>query len=362
MKNKFKIVLASLLFIGLWSCTDESDLQQIAPAGSEFSVITPDGSTTVIIDEKHLSNPAVTVTWSAAQYTATTSINYRVEIAKNDTAFLAPVIVGTVTNATNLTLSMEELNSYATLAGLEPFVAGAIDIRVISYVGVAGQEEQISKNFQTISVTCFSSYPYQEYYLVGDATDAGWNNDNNNQVLFRDATDGKKFTLTTYFKAGAFKLLEKKGQWQPQWGQVGGVLAGNPGTQSGDPDSFSIATAGYYTFTLNMNDKSYTLKPYTGSTTAYTTIGIIGSATPGGWDADTDMVKTDKHIWYISSIDLKKGEGKFRAENDWGTNWGGSTKLSGIGTNGGANIPVDGGKYNVWFNDLDGAYMFIPIK
>jgi hypothetical protein len=42
---------------------------------------------------------------------------------------------------------------------------------------------------------------------------------------------------------------------------------------------------------------TYTLAPYTGSTaTTYTTVGVIGSSTPKGWDASTAMAKSTMRI------------------------------------------------------------------
>jgi len=90
-----------------------------------------------------------------------------------------------------------------------------------------------------------------------------------------------------------------------------------------------------------------------------TTVGIIGSATPGGWDADTDMTQdpNDTSIWTIN-IDLIDGEVKFRAEDDWAVNWGSTDFPTGIGLQGGENIPVIAGNYDVTFNHTTGVYSF----
>ena len=47
-------------------------------------------------------------------------------------------------------------------------------------------------------------------------------------------------------------------------------------------------------------------------------VGIIGSATPGGWDADTDLVKdaADPNLWK-ANVTLVDGEAKFRANDAW---------------------------------------------
>ncbi|MEM6800171.1 MAG: SusF/SusE family outer membrane protein, partial [Bacteroidota bacterium] len=49
-----------------------------------------------------------------------------------------------------------------------------------------------------------------------------------------------------------------------------------------------------------------------------TSVGIIGSATPNGWDADSNMVQDamDPHLWTMN-IDLVAGEAKFRTNDDW---------------------------------------------
>jgi Secretion system C-terminal sorting domain/Outer membrane protein SusF_SusE len=89
-------------------------------------------------------------------------------------------------------------------------------------------------------------------------------------------------------------------------------------------------------------------------------VGIIGSATPTGWDSDTDMTQNpdSAHLWSIDIV-LVPGECKFRQDNAWDINWGSADFPSGIGTNGGDNIPITyGGTYNVTLNSITGAYNF----
>ncbi len=209
----------------------------------------------------------------------------------------------------------------------------------------------------------FKVTPYVAFinlYLVGDATAAGWDTNNNNQALFRDPNNINKFYFTGKFGTSMFKLVEVLGQWQPQWGVKAGVVANSDG---GDPDPFSVSTGGYYSFVVDISAKTYTFVPYTGSTsTTYSTIGLIGSATPNGWVGDTFMTQSsfDPHLWVKKGVVLTAGEMKFRADPNWVVNWGASTEVSGQATQGGPNIPVsEAGTYNVYFNDLDGRYLLI---
>lgn len=90
-----------------------------------------------------------------------------------------------------------------------------------------------------------------------------------------------------------------------------------------------------------------------------TSVGLIGSATPGGWDADTNMVQDadSAHIWTIS-ITLTDGAAKFRADDEWTVNWGSDTYPVGVGTQDGSDIPVIAGDYLITFNSNTGDYYF----
>ncbi|MCB9426869.1 MAG: SusF/SusE family outer membrane protein [Flavobacteriales bacterium] len=86
------------------------------------------------------------------------------------------------------------------------------------------------------------------------------------------------------------------------------------------------------------------------------TLGIIGSATPGAWAEDTDLTTTDNITYTIEGLQLTAGEVKFRTNDDWAVNWGG-TGLVGTGVVAGSNIVIaNAGTYNVSFNVETLAY------
>jgi hypothetical protein len=98
----------------------------------------------------------------------------------------------------------------------------------------------------------------------------------------------------------------------------------------------------------------------------YCSIGLIGSATPGGWDVDTDMrlvnPADDKYTWTVTLYLNGGGDNKvkFRAMDSWDVNWGGTDFPSGTGTLGGADIAIpSSGYYTVTFNDQTGAYSIV---
>lgn len=314
---------------------------------------------------------AVTVNWTDVVLNSDLDImvNYTVEAALAGSNFASVVSLGSVTDLATISLTHADLNAVALGIGLTPGVAGNMDIRVkATNTNESGNVlTRISESIM-ISVTPYNvSFP--NLYLVGDATTPGWNNNNNNTPVFRNQNVPNNYIYTGYFSAGAFKMLQVKGQWQPQWGtNDGSTLAVNLGGGS-DPGTFNVAAAGYYTynFTTVGEGGSFTVTPYnaTGATT-YTTMGIIGSATANGWGGDTFMTQdaNNPHLWYITGVTLLANELKFRANSNWDTNWGssGSSQLYGTGLAGGPNIAVPtAGVYDIWFNSLDKSYILIPV-
>lgn len=103
----------------------------------------------------------------------------------------------------------------------------------------------------------------------------------------------------------------------------------------------------------------FTLMVWGVSHAQVTTVGLIGSATPTGWDSDTDMVQDpdSSHLWTLSIL-LTDGEAKFRANDAWDINWGDTDFPIGVGTQGGPNIPIVAGQYDITFNSNTGEYYF----
>ncbi len=367
MKNIYKIFIAAIMVTGLWSCESEDNFMLVEAPAAAFTFITPDSGTSIILHEDTPANTAVTFTWEEVDYGTPTVVSYTLQFAANGTEFAAPIEVTTSTNAF-YSMSVTDLNAQALLLGVVPFNAetneggGLIDVRIMSSVGTTGSEPKYSDVISLMLYPYSTLVPKRELYLVGSAVAAGWNPDNGNNPMFRDPADEDKYYYTGYFAAGEFKLLETNA-WAPMFGTDGTNLVARPTESDPDPASFAIAASGWYTFNVNIADLSYTLLPYAGDTSVtFGTIGIIGSGTAGGWDASTAMEQSafDPHIWKVTAA-ITNGEMKFRADNDWAANWGSDTALSGQGTQNGANIPVAAGSYEIWFNDVDGRYLMIPI-
>jgi hypothetical protein len=90
----------------------------------------------------------------------------------------------------------------------------------------------------------------------------------------------------------------------------------------------------------------------------FASVGIIGSAVPPyDWSVDIDMLTLDGET-YAGIVTCVDGAAKFRQDDAWTINWGSTTFPAGLGTQGGADIPVPAGTYLVVFNKTTGAYSF----
>jgi hypothetical protein len=144
----------------------------------------------------------------------------------------------------------------------------------------------------------------------------------------------KNYEGYIYFAAaGEFKFTEGP-NWDKNWGDDGG-----DGVMESGGANLSVADAGYYKINVNLIDFTYTV--------VKTDWGIIGSASPGGWDSDTNMEFDPATKTWTSKIDLAAGEIKFRANDGWDINYG-DNGADGTLEGGGANIAIaSGGSYKI---------------
>ena len=167
-------------------------------------------------------------------------------------------------------------------------------------------------------------------YMAGDAN--GWATND-----YLAGEDGVHFTGFMYLNQNGFKFCT-----QPEW--KGTNYGANFDTAADAANITMTEAAGYYKVDVDLESKSYVLTPIT-------TIGIIGSASPNGWDSDVDMTYVPYNAetkelgyWEAKDITLASGEIKFRANDDWAINWGGDVNAL---TQSGANISVDAGTYDI---------------
>lgn len=186
--------------------------------------------------------------------------------------------------------------------------------------------------------------------MIGSATSGGWDNDTK---MYQDQSDTNKFYIVADLAQGDVKF-RTTGSWDRNWGAED--FPSGVGTLNGP--NIPIAQAGKYEIRFDSLTGEYNFTELV----EFESIGIIGDATPGGWDNETTMTKssTNPDLWRLV-VTLVDGEVKFRANNDWAVNWGGSDFPSGVGVPGGDNIPAVAGEYIVTFNTKTLEYQFLEV-
>ncbi|MFO7257830.1 MAG: SusF/SusE family outer membrane protein [Bacteroidota bacterium] len=200
------------------------------------------------------------------------------------------------------------------------------------------------------TVTKLDDTPLATVGLVGTGQAGGWDNDTD---LTQDPNDEHIWTATLTLTDGEVKFRAND-NWDKNWGAD--TYPSGYGFQGGPNIP---VTAGTYFIWFNDQSGQYFFMP-TDRSTPYNAVGILGDGTPNGWDADIDLIQNPAipYLW-SKTVSFEDGEVKFRADDDWEVNWGGSDFPGGIGTQGGPNVPMKAGTYFVTFNTGTGEYYFL---
>lgn len=187
----------------------------------------------------------------------------------------------------------------------------------------------VDRNTKTVTV---SDSPK----ILGGSVIAGW--DPGSAISMQMIEPGVYDTYQYITVDGSgFKFVPQKTGWD---GDLGASKTKAGSLAQVDEDNLSVPKDGFYRVRTKMTDFTYTIDE--------TSWGIIGGATPGGWDTDTNMTMTaakGEYVWK-ADITLTTGEIKFRANDDWAINFGDDGVNGSLEYNG-ANIAVTAGTYHI---------------
>lgn len=335
-----KKIFAILLLIGITSCsTDDVQDRPIIVASDAPELIAPEDGTIYTLN---FENPTMIVdrfVWKSADFGGDIATNYTVEIDNVDNQFANALILGSVAGGTQLGFDVATLNGIALSLGATPFTAYSLEGRVKAEVG--GGVEAMYSNKVTFVVTPYTTEA-PKLFVVGNFLGAsGYGSDwtSGDAVPIAAETFGDtSFEGYVYMNMPSpeYKFLPTTDSFEGDYGDDGtfsGILV-----QEGEVNCQAPA-AGYYLVKANTGTGTY-------SATSYDW-GIIGDATPAGWDNDTDLTyDQDSKTWTID-LNLSVGEIKFRANDGWDWNYG-DDGADGMLDNGGANIAVtQAGNYTI---------------
>lgn len=339
-RNIYPIAIA-LLFA--WACTDPIETV-ISANPNAPSLTAPVAGATLVLDQES-GGEMITFTFVPADFGFPAAVTYTVQIAETGTSFENPLDIGNSSGAP-VSISQSNLNQRLIARGYEPDEAAQFETRVRASLGTS--VEPIFSELVTILITPYlEAIDYARMYVPGDYQ--GWNPANENTVIFsvlnNNIFEGYVHILSG---SGAFKVNEGP-SWDVNYGGADGNLVQN------GPDLVIGEPFGTFRISANLNNLTYTI----GDRRRW---GIIGNATPLGWDNDTPMNFDPVENVLTITLNLTAGEFKFRA-GDWAFNYG-DTGLDGILNPDGANIPIpEAGNYTITMDwKIPGEISYEVIK
>lgn len=187
-------------------------------------------------------------------------------------------------------------------------------------------------------------------FLVGGSTEAGWEPTAAIPFTKREKDGIVYHDIYTFLAAGGggFKVLPTQIDWEGGYGLEDGALS-----NSGGASNLEIEADGFYRITFIEDDEAPLGFTYEVVASSW---GLIGAATPGGWDNDTDMqapASVGDYTWTIT-VDLIADQFKFRENDGWDVNFGEGDEAGKLAFDGPNFVISEAGNYTISLN-LDPA-------
>lgn len=244
--------------------------------------------------------------------------------------------------ATSVSMSVDSWNNYFTSIGWTEGVAQDIEFRIGAATESTGGEYLWSNTVKVNVTTYLAVYP-EALYVVGSHN--GWDAGNPSASIKQSSNaDGwydAFIDLTTGDANVEFKLLQEVGSWDVAYTSLdiekgdnseNDVYTGNvtdaPGTGN------IVLPSGFYRMGLDMKRKTVLF-------VKVESVGLVGDATPAGWDQKSaiDMVYDAASHTYSQVVELTPGAFKIVLNKSWsyavgygGTFEGGDISVSAAGT------------------------------
>ncbi len=343
--KKLSIIIFLIGLVGLFSC--KKDETKAVLSSPTVPVLTVAGGDSIVL-KKSEAETMITFTWSAASFGLTLVKTYTLQVDKQGNDFKDPISLGSVTNVTTLSIQTSDLNNKLLTKEFNPDAPEPMPLEFRVQVTLTNSYTPTnSAGVKKVVTPYYVKIIYPLLFVPGNYQ--GWNPADSTTAIpsLKANTD-----YVGYLWMNASPLEFKyavAGNWDLNYGDDGG-----DGTL--DVNGANIVPpngGGYYQLKADLkNFKHSFLK---------TDWSVIGDATPGGWNTDTDMAYDSiAKVWKVT-LDLTAGGIKFRANHDWALNYG-DTGATGALNEGGDNIAVPvAGNYTVTLN-LSGAIFRYNLK
>ncbi|MER3498766.1 MAG: DUF5116 domain-containing protein [Chitinophagaceae bacterium] len=333
MKNWInKLLLVLLPAAVLVSCKKDESKAYVHVGAAGTLTVTP---TTIVLDSSaaNRNNTAITFSWTEADFGYQAGVTYTLQISKSGTNFSNPKEYSFNGKFTT-SLSHADFNQVALLQGLPPGNAGTLQARVRSVV--SSRVDTTYSNVVNITVTPYLVIiNYPSLWVPGDYQ--GWNPATAPRISSRFSNQQYEGYINIPGGTLQFKFTSNPDWGHTNYGYASGTVSGNSVTgtlsTSGSAGNLFVPSPGFYRMRANTAALTWDVLK--------TTWAVIGSAptASNNWSNDVPMTfNAATGLWTVTT-NCVVGEFKFRANSDWGVNFGDDAGDR-ILDYGGANIPI----------------------
>jgi len=349
LKNLLLLFTASAILL---SCEKDETKVILKPGGATQLTVS---ATTLVLLQANAANQATVFTWPKAEFGYPAAINYTIQLCKGGTNFASSATTTEVAMGTALTktFTVGEFNAKMQEI-ISDGAATPVQARIKASVGT--NVDPIYSNVVDMTVTSYLdivTYGYPDAMNVA-GNFQGWSPGTAPQIVKtrNGGYGGYEGYIIFNNPSPEFKFVKGNDWGAGDFGSAGPGMLGNGGPNLTLP-SGGPGISGLYRVRANTTDMTW-------SYNKINTWGIIGNATAGGWGASTPMnFDAATGAWSITT-DLVVGELKFRANNDWGINFGDNAPADGKPEYDGSNIAVStAGNYTITLNiGIGGNYTY----
>ena len=355
-----KYFLSMAAALGMIAGCQKTDMVQIAAPEDVVAPVLEAVEGPIEITPSNMVDGKVAFTWSLADYGVMTQVNYSLEAA----TAANPDTKVTITSGITANAEALEAGKISTEIAYEALNAilfndlklndGVAEEVLFTIASKVGEYAPVYSN--SVAVSCKVTAAEKQYPKLTVAGSYAYNNwtPGKGQFVFDfEGTDAKYSGVIDFgedVSALQFKFVGEawgNNEFSVPAGETQAPEAAELPLVAGGGDNIAAYTTHrFYSLTL---DKA---APKVIKNFSFNSLGVIGDATPTGWDADTDMqFNPEKQRFYVD-LTLIDGKIKFRADDAWDVNWGGA---DGVLASGADNIPVTAGDYRIYVNLNDPA-------
>lgn len=297
-----------------FSSCEKDEVRTVLTTGSAPTL--QSSVTSLVLLQSNANNDAVKFTYTAATFGFDAAVTYVLQISKGGTSFASASTteVG-LSNKAPLEKSFKVVDFNRELLKIINYgTATPVEVRVKATVAAAAPASY--SNVVTITATAYRdliTYAYPNAINVA-GNFQGWNPGTAPQIVKQNNGGYNGFEGYIIFNdpSPQFKFVKGDNWGAGDYGSAGGSALGNGGPNLTLP-SGGAGLTGYYRVRASEATMSW-------SYTKINTWGIIGAF--NGWSANVDMTfNAATGVWSITR-DMPAGEFKFRANSDWGINFG----------------------------------------